>query len=362
AVAVLIIACPCALGLATPLSITVAMGRGATSGVLFRNAEALEVMRSIDTLLVDKTGTLTRGKFSVATISSLIPENELLRHAASLEKGSEHPLASAILNEAMRRDIATVEVRDFIAEPGLGVSANCQGKQIRLGNRAMMEKHRIALDRIHAHAPRGTAQSQTLVYTAIDSECVGVIGITDTVKEDIAAIVTRLRKTGVEVMMVTGDNRISAEAVAKEAGITTVHAGVLPDEKAAIVERYQREGKMVAMAGDGINDAPALARARIGIAMGNGTDIAIQSAHLTLVKGDLNGILRARVLSKATMRNIKQNLFFAFAYNTLGIPLAAGVLYPFFGILLSPILAAAAMSFSSVSVIANALRLRQLKL
>ena len=363
AISVLIIACPCALGLATPLSITVAMGRGAMAGVLFKNAEALENMRTIDTLLVDKTGTLTQGAFAVKSITSLIPEDELLRYAAGLERGSEHPIAAAILAEASRRAIGLHEIRDFVADPGIGVSGTYNGKQIRLGNRAMMVKNGIELHEIERHVrAEDIAQYQTAVYVAIDTVCVGFIGIADTAKKYVAEIVARLRTSGIEVIMVTGDNRKSAETLVKEAGIATVHAGVLPHEKAAIVNRYQKEGRIVAMAGDGINDAPALARARIGIAMGDGTDIAIQSAHITLVKGDLNGILRAQALSRATMRNIRQNLFFAFAYNTLGIPLAAGILYPFFGILLSPVFAAAAMSFSSVSVITNALRLRKIKL
>jgi Cu+-exporting ATPase len=362
AISVLIIACPCALGLATPLSITVAMGRGAMAGVLFKNAEALEIMRTIDTLLVDKTGTLTQGAFAVKSIISLIPEDELLRYAASLERGSEHPLAAAILAEASRRAIGMNEIRDFSALPGMGVSGTSQGKLIRLGNRSMMEKYGIDLKEIDKNARPDLSQSQSLVYVAIDTACIGFIGIADTAKKYVAEIVARLHTSGIEVIMVTGDNRRSAETLAKEVGIATVHAGVLPHEKAAIVDRYQKEGRIVAMAGDGINDAPALACARIGIAMGNGTDIAIQSAHITLVKGDLSGILRARALSRATMRNIRQNLFFAFAYNTLGIPLAAGILYPFFGLLLSPIFAAAAMSFSSVSVITNALRLRKIKL
>jgi heavy metal translocating P-type ATPase len=360
AISVLIIACPCALGLATPISITVAMGRGATAGVLFKNAEALEIMHTVDTLLIDKTGTLTEGTFSIKSIFPLIPEEELLRYAASLERGSEHPLAAAIVAEAVRRNIDTAEIRDFSVVPGMGVSGSALGKHIRLGNRAMMDKYGVDLCAIDASEQVKCASGDSVVYVATDTLCVGVIGIADTVKKSAAAIISRLRENGIEVIMVTGDNRESAEAVAKQVGIGTIHAGILPHEKAAIVDRYQKEGRTVAMAGDGINDAPALARARIGIAMGNGTDIAIQSAHITLVKGDLNGIMRARALSRATMRNIRQNLFFAFAYNTLGIPVAAGILYPFFGILLSPILAAAAMSFSSVSVITNALRLRKL--
>ena len=362
AISVLIIACPCALGLATPISITVAMGRGAAAGVLFKNAEAMEIMHTIDTVLVDKTGTLTQGSFAVKSIRSLIPEDELVRYAASLEQGSEHPLAAAILAEASRRNIGTIEARDFSALPGMGVSGTINGKQIYSGNRGMMEKHGIDMGEIEKQAAGDRAQTESLVYVAVGTRCVGFIGIADTIKKSVVDVIERLRKSGIEVIMVTGDNRASAEAVAKEAGIATVHAGILPNDKAAIVDRYQSEGRIVAMAGDGINDAPALARARVGIAMGNGTDIAIQSAHITLVKGDLDGIFRARALSRATMRNIKQNLFFAFAYNTLGIPVAAGILYPFFGIVLSPIIAAAAMSFSSVSVITNALRLRNIRL
>jgi P-type Cu+ transporter len=361
AIAVLIIACPCALGLATPISITVAMGRGAGAGVLFKNAEALEIMRTVDTVLIDKTGTLTEGKLSVTSIASLIPEDELLRYAASLERGSEHPVAAAIAAEASRRTLGLSEVRDFSALPGMGVSGSVAGRVIRAGTRALMEKNGVDLSAIDKKAVPGSAPGRSFVYIARETECIGCIGVADTPKKTVKEVLDHLRSSGIDVIMVTGDNRESAEAIAKGVGIEAVHAGVLPHEKAEIVDRYQKQGRIVAMAGDGINDAPALAKARIGIAMGNGTDVAIQSAHITLVKGDLDGILRAWILSKATMRNIKQNLLFAFAYNTLGIPLAAGVLYPVFGILLSPIFAAAAMSFSSVSVITNALRLRKLK-
>jgi Cu+-exporting ATPase len=362
AIAVLIIACPCALGLATPISITVAMGRGAAAGVLFKNAEALEIMRGIDTLLIDKTGTLTEGAFAVKSIMSLVPEDELLHYAASLEQGSEHPLAAAILAEASRRDIKVTAIQNFSALPGMGVFGIRNGKQISAGNRTMMEKLGVDITEIEKQTPGDGARDETLVYVSVGTTCVGFIGIADTIKKFAPDLIERLRKTGIEVIMVTGDTKMPAEAAAKAVGITTVHAGVLPGEKAAIVDRYQSQGRTVAMAGDGINDAPALAKARIGIAMGNGTDVAIQSAHITLVKGDLNGILRALTLSRATMRNIKQNLFFAFAYNSLGIPIAAGILYPLFGIVLSPIFAAAAMSFSSVSVITNALRLRNTRL
>lgn len=347
AVAVLIIACPCALGLATPMAIMVGTGRGATAGVLIRNAEALEAMSTVDTLVVDKTGTLTEGKPKLVTAD----DTEVLTLAASVERLSEHPLAAAVVSGAMERSLPLAEARDFRAMPGRGVSGVVEGHRVFIGNAAPPE--------LDERAKQLMQDGQTVVYVTIDDRPSGMLGITDPVKGSALAAVQRLRSEGLRVVMLTGDHQATAGVVARKLGIDEVHAEVLPDRKAEIVAKLQAEGRRVAMAGDGINDAPALARAQVGIAMGTGTDIAIESAAITLVKGDLNGIVRARALSQATMRNIRQNLFFAFAYNTLGVPIAAGVLYPFFGILLSPIIASAAMTFSSVSVIANALRLRR---
>jgi len=352
AVAVLIIACPCALGLATPMSIMVATGRAALAGVLIRNAEALEILEKVDTLVIDKTGTLTEGKPKLISVSPDDPE--VLRLAASVERLSEHPLARAVVAGAAERNLQLAEARDFRAVPGKGVSAVVEGHQVSIGNDAQPE---------FAESARTLARDgQIAVYVAIDGRPSGVLGISDPIKASAAQAIERLRRDGLRIVMLTGDNRVTAEAVARKLGIDDVRAEVLPHQKADVIADLQAQGRIVAMAGDGINDAPALARAQAGIAMGTGTDIAMESAPITLVKGDLAGIVRARLLSKATLRNIRQNLFFAFVYNSLGVPLAAGVLYPFFGLLLSPVVASAAMTFSSVSVIANALRLRKLAL
>jgi Cu+-exporting ATPase len=350
AIAVLIIACPCALGLATPMSVMVATGRGASAGVLIRNAEALEKLAQVDTLVVDKTGTLTEGRPKVVSVDN----PELLRLAASVEKLSEHPLAAAIVAAAMERKLALGEARDFQSITGQGVSATVDGHQITVSNRGSKE--------FEERAAPWLRDGQTVVYVSVDGAPAGLLGIADPIKASAVEAVERLHRDGLRIVMITGDHKITAEAVASKLGIDQVLAEVLPDAKAKEVARLQEEGRVVAMAGDGINDAPALARAQVGIAMGTGTDIAIESASVTLVKGDLRGIIRARELSQATLHNIRQNLFFAFVYNTIGVPLAAGVLYPFFGILLSPMIASAAMTFSSVSVITNALRLRRLSL
>lgn len=359
AVSVLIIACPCALGLATPMSIMVATGRGAKMGVLFRDAEAIEGMRKIDTLVVDKTGTLTEGKPRLVTIEAVDgDERTLLRLAASLERASEHPLATAIVDGAEERGIARADVARFASVTGKGVRGDVDGRRVLLGNRAMMQAEGIDTGAIDARTDALRADGQTVLYVAVDGGLGGWIGVADPIKEHARDAIRALEADGVHVIMMTGDNATTANAVAKKLGLDDVIAEVLPDRKAAHVAHLQALGRSVAMAGDGINDAPALARADVGIAMGTGTDVAMQSAHVTLVKGDLGGIARARELSRATMSNIRQNLFFAFVYNAAGIPLAAGVLYPAFGWLLSPMFAALAMSFSSVSVIANALRLR----
>jgi len=364
AVAVLIIACPCALGLATPVSIMVAAGKGAEIGVLFRDAEAIEVMRDVDVLVVDKTGTLTEGRPRLASVTPLGggSEDEVLRLAASLEKVSEHPLAAAIVAGAKEKGVALAEAGDFESFTGAGVVGSVGGRTVAIGNRALMDE-RAALDESavqRAEELRG--EGQTVVYIAADGEVIGMLGVADPIKESTPEAIAALHEEGLEVVMLTGDSRSTAEVVAARLEIDRVVAEVLPDQKAGAVKDLQTEGHTVAMAGDGINDAPALARADVGIAMGTGTDVAMESAGITLVKGDLRGIVRARRLSRATMQNIKQNLFFAFVYNSLGIPIAAGVLYPVFGILLSPIVAAAAMSFSSVSVIGNALRLRRVEI
>jgi Cu+-exporting ATPase len=361
AVAVLIIACPCALGLATPMSIMVATGRGATAGVLFRNAEAIEVMRQVDTLVVDKTGTLTEGKPRLVTVvpSGRLDEPELLRLAASLERGSEHPLAAALLRGASERGVLTTRASEFESRTGRGVVGRVDGAQVALGNATLLRELGADAAPLAAKAEQLRAEGQTVMFVAVDGEIAGLVGVADPVKPTTPEAIRALHADGIRVVMVTGDSRVTAEAVARTLGIDEVVAEVLPDEKVDAVKRLQAAGKVVAMAGDGINDAPALAQAQVGIAMGTGTDVAMESAGVTLVQGDLRGVVRARRLSQATMRNIKQNLFFAFAYNSAGVPIAAGVLYPFFGVLLSPILAAAAMSFSSVSVVANALRLRR---
>ena len=364
AVAVLIIACPCALGLATPMSIMVAMGKGATGGVLFKNAEAIEVMKAVDTLVTDKTGTLTEGKPKLVAVipAAGFDEKTLLLFAASLEIGSEHPLAAAIVAGAKEKDIATLKVGSFESLTGRGVTGMIDGKKIVLGNRTLVDELGIALAELPEKAEVMRREGQTAMFIAVDGKAAGLLGVADPIKTTTAEAIESLHKEGIRVVMLTGDSKTTAEAVGKKLGIDEVIAEILPDQKAEIVRKLQVEGKIVAMAGDGINDAPALAQAHVGIAMGTGTDVAMQSAGVTLVKGDLRGIVRARRLSRATMRNIKQNLFFAFVYNSLGVPVAAGVLYPFTGMLLSPIFAAAAMSFSSVSVVGNALRLRRTKL
>ena len=361
AVAVLIIACPCALGLATPMSIMVATGRGATMGVLFRDAEAIEVLHEVDTLVVDKTGTLTEGKPRLAGAAAVagVDEATLLRLAASLERGSEHPLAAAIVGGARERGLALVEARDFTSITGQGVRGIVGGHTVALGNRALMASLGVDPAPLAAAAEARRAEGEVVMFVAIDGALAGIIGVADPVKASTADAIRDLRADGVRLVMMTGDSRTTAQAVARRLGLDDVIAEVLPDQKAEHVGRLQAEGRVVAMAGDGINDAPALAQAHVGIAMGTGTDIAMESAGVTLVKGDLRGIARARALSRRTLANIRQNLFFAFVYNAAGVPVAAGILYPTFGILLSPMLAAAAMSLSSVSVIANALRLRR---
>jgi Cu+-exporting ATPase len=364
AVAVLIIACPCALGLATPVSVMVGIGRGAAAGVLIRNAEALEVLEKVDTLVIDKTGTLTQGHPSLTSIERLpmIEERELLRLAASLERASEHPLAEAVVRGAEERDVALAKVEDFRAFTGQGVCGRIEGHAVALGNAGLFERLGLAVGAWAQRADRLRVEGQSVMFVAVDEAVVGMIGVSDPIKPSAKAAIDALHREGVRILMLTGDSRVTAEAVAMQLGIDEVRAEVLPEEKAEAVKRLQAGGHIVAMAGDGINDAPALAQAQVGIAMGTGTDVAMESASVTLVKGDLDGILRARRLSRATMSNIRQNLLFAFVYNTAGIPVAAGALYPFFGVLLSPMLAAAAMSCSSVSVIGNALRLRHAKL
>ncbi len=362
-VAVLIIACPCALGLATPMSIMVGTGRGAMMGVLFKNAEALEVLRKVDTLVVDKTGTLTEGKPKLVAVQaeSGFEEEAILRMAASLEKASEHPLAEAIVTGATDKGIELAQTDDFQSVTGMGVTGKVEGKAVALGNITLMQSLNIDVGNLPQTADVQRAEGQTVMLLAIDNKAAGLIGVADPIKETTPQAIADLHAEGVEVVMLTGDNKTTAQAVADKLDIDRVEAEVLPDQKANIVKQLQAMGKVVAMAGDGINDAPALAQAHVGIAMGTGTDVAMESAGVTLVKGDLRGIVRARRLSRATMRNIRQNLFFAFIYNSAGVPVAAGILYPVFGVLLSPIIAAAAMSFSSVSVIMNALRLRKTK-
>jgi P-type Cu+ transporter len=363
AVAVLIIACPCALGLATPMSIMVATGKAATLGVLFRNAEAIETLRKVDTLVVDKTGTLTQGKPKLVGVEVRgIEERELLVLAASLERGSEHPLAAAIVTGAEARGAALVATDKFESVPGKGVKGRVGGREVALGNRALMESIGALSAELAERAEALRADGQTVVFVSIDGRAMGLLGVADPIKESTPDAIRALRDDeGVRIVVLTGDSATTARAVARQLGLEEVVAEVLPEEKVNVVKRLQSEGRVVAMAGDGVNDAPALAQAEVGIAMGTGTDVAMESAGVTLVKGDLRGIARARRLSRMTMANIKQNLFFAFVYNTAGVPVAAGVLYPFLGILLSPIIAAAAMSLSSVSVIGNALRLRNVK-
>jgi Cu+-exporting ATPase len=361
AIAVLIIACPCALGLATPMSIMVATGKGATIGVLFRNAEAIELLRDVDTLVVDKTGTLTKGKPKLVDVVAAegFDDAQVLRFAASLERGSEHPLAAAIVNGARERNVAVVDAKDFESITGKGVRGRVEDRPVALGNLAMMQSIGVDPQPLVARAEELRSDGETVMFVAIDNKLAGLVGVADPIKASTQEAIAALRAEGIRIVMMTGDNKTTASAVAKKLGLDDVIADVLPDQKAEHVAKLQAQGRRVAMAGDGINDAPALARADVGIAMGTGTDVAMESAAVTLVKGDLRGIARARRLSLMTMANIRQNLFFAFAYNVAGVPIAAGVLYPFTGLLMSPMLAAAAMSLSSVSVIVNALRLRR---
>jgi Cu+-exporting ATPase len=362
-VAVLIIACPCALGLATPMSVMVAVGKGATMGILFRNAEAIETLRQVDTLVVDKTGTLTEGRPRLSSVDPVekLEALELLRLGASLERRSEHPLAAAIVAGAGERGVALAEPAEFVSTTGMGVEGLVDGRRVALGNRKHLERLGIASDSAVGRADALRAEGKTVLFVAVDGALAGMLSVVDPVKESTPDAIRALRGEGVRIVMATGDSRATADAVAQTLGIDEVIAEVLPGQKVEIVKLLQAEGRFVAMAGDGINDAPGLAQADVGIAMGTGADVAMESASVTLVKGDLGAIVRARRLSRATMANIRQNLFFAFAYNSVGVPIAAGVLYPAFGLLLSPVLAAAAMSFSSVSVIGNALLLRRAK-
>lgn len=364
AVAVLIIACPCALGLATPMSIMVGTGRGAMAGVLIKNAEALEILEKVDTLLVDKTGTLTEGKPRLTSIVPLggLKEADLLRLAASLERGSEHPLAAAIVDGAKGKGLVLSEAREFRSVTGKGVIGKVDGQKVALGNRRLLDELGVKAGSFLEKAEEFRRDGQTVMFIIVEGALVGLLGVADPIKGSTLEAIRMLHRDGMRIVMLTGDSRTTAEAVARKLGIDEVEAEVLPEQKGEVVKRLQAERRVVVMAGDGINDAPALAQAEVGIAMGTGTDVAMESAGVTLVKGDLRGIAKARRLSRGTMRNIRQNLFFAFIYNTLGIPVAAGVLYPAFGLLLSPIIASAAMTFSSVSVISNALRLRKLSL
>ena len=364
AVSVLIIACPCALGLATPISIMAGTGRGATSGVLIKNAEALEIMEKVSTLVVDKTGTLTEGKPQLTSIVALqgFMDSEILQLGASLERASEHPLAVAIIRGSEQRGLALAEVKDFQSISGKGITGWVTGRNVAIGNQKLLADLGIEMNALFERADALRSEGQTVMFVAVDGNPAGLIGVADPIKESTPEAVRTLQAAGLDVVLLTGDSRITADIVARRLGIKRVVAEVLPEQKAGVVKQLQAEGRIVAMAGDGINDAPALAQAQVGIAMGTGTDVAMQSAGVTLIKGDLNGIVRARHLSQATMRNIRQNLFFAFFYNMLGVPIAAGVLYPFIGLLLSPMIAAITMSFSSVSVIGNALRLNRIKL
>jgi len=364
AVAVLIIACPCALGLATPMAIMVGTGRGAHAGVLIKNAEALETLEKVDTLVIDKTGTLTEGKPRLVSIKPIggFSENEVIGSLASLEQGSEHPLASAIVSSARERDLNLSTVEGFRSHAGEGISGTVAGESILAGNDSLFRARGISVDSLLNDANELRSRGQTVVFVGIDGRIAGLVGVADPVKASTSAALSELEKESIGVVMLTGDNRTTASTIAKELGIQRFEAEVLPVQKAEIVRRLQQQRAIVAMAGDGINDAPALAQANVGIAMGTGTDVAIEAGGITLVKGDLAGLVRARKLSRATMKNIRQNLFFAFIYNSIGVPIAAGILYPFFGLLLSPIFAAAAMSLSSVSVIANSLRLRNAEL
>jgi Cu+-exporting ATPase len=364
AVAVLIIACPCALGLATPMSIMVGTGRGALAGVLVRHAEALEVLEKVDTLVVDKTGTLTEGKPRLMAVTALssVSDRDLLRLAASLERGSEHPLAAAIVAGAQAQGLSLTDSQDFMSKTGKGVTGQVDGRQVALGNRALFAELGIELGDLVQRAEALRHDGQTVMFVALDGQPAGLLGVADPIKASTPEALQLLREDSVQVVMLTGDSRTTAAAVARTLGIERVEAEVLPEQKGEVIKRLQADRHVVAMAGDGVNDAPALAQAHVGIAMGTGTDVAMESAGMTLVKGDLRGIARARRLSRGTMRNIRQNLFFAFIYNAIGVPIAAGVLYPVFGLLLSPMIASAAMTLSSVSVIGNALRLRHLEL
>ena len=364
AVAVLIIACPCALGLATPMSIMVGVGRGAQAGVLIRNAEALERMEKVDTLVIDKTGTLTEGKPKLVQIvaGEGFNETDILKFAASVERASEHPLAAAIVSAAAERNIAPAPVRGFDSPTGKGALGMIDGKRVVLGNARFLQEVNIDTTTLAPQAEALRQDGATAIFIAIDGKPAGILAIADPVKTTTPQALAALKAEGIRVVMLTGDNRTTAQAVARKLGIDEVEADVLPDQKSAVVEKLRKEGRVVAMAGDGVNDAPALAAAEVGIAMGTGTDVAMESAGVTLLKGDLMGIVKARTLSHAVMRNIRQNLFFAFVYNAAGVPIAAGILYPAFGILLSPVIAAAAMALSSVSVVGNALRLRATRL
>jgi Cu+-exporting ATPase len=364
AVAVLIIACPCALGLATPMSIMVATGKAATVGVLFRNAEAIELMRDIDTIVVDKTGTLTEGRPRLARIvaTEAFEEQQVLRLAASLERASEHPLARAIVEGAADRDAEATKARDFESRTGRGALGRVEGRSVAIGNRKLMQELGVEVTSLAETAEAMRADAQTVMFLAVDGELAGLIGVSDPIKESTPLAVAGLQREGLRVVMLTGDNQTTAQAVARRLALDEVMADVLPEQKAHAIRNLQAEGRVVAMAGDGVNDAPALAQAHVGIAMGTGTDVAMESAGVTLVQGDLRDILRARRLSRRTMRNIRQNLFFAFVYNALGVPIAGGALYPPLGLLLSPMIAAAAMSLSSASVIGNSLRLRSIEL
>jgi Cu+-exporting ATPase len=364
AVAVLIIACPCALGLATPMSIMVAMGKGASAGVLFKNAQAIEVLRKVDTLVVDKTGTLTVGRPSLVSVEALdgFTDADVLSLAASVEQASEHPLAGAIVQGAEARRVTLARTEEFSSVTGKGVVGRVGGRVVAVGNAALLAEQNVDATDLATRAESLRSEGQTVMLVAIDGRPAGLLGVADEIKSTTRDAIRELHADGLRLVMLTGDNKITAAAVARSLGLDDVRAEVLPDQKLDVIKALQAEGRIVAMAGDGINDAPALARAHVGIAMGTGTDVAMESAEVTLVKGDLRGIARARSLSRHTMANIKQNLFFAFVYNALGVPIAAGVLYPWFGILLSPMLAAAAMSFSSVSVIGNALRLRRVRI
>jgi P-type Cu+ transporter len=364
AVAVLIIACPCALGLATPISIMVGTGRGAEAGVLIRNAEALEVLEKVTTIVVDKTGTLTEGKPRLVTVrlQDEADGRQMLRLVASLEHVSEHPLGAAIVSGAQERGVALAQVSDFESRTGKGVIGTIEGRRVAIGNTKLLESLSVDVDSLKSEADELRRNGQTIMFVAVDGRAVGLVGVADPIKESAREAISALHRDGIRVVMVTGDNRTTADAVARALGIDQVEADVLPDQKASVIKDLQSRGGPVAMAGDGINDAPALAQADVGIAMGTGTDVAMESAAVTLVRGDLRGIVRARRLSRHTMRNIRQNLFFAFIYNVAGVPIAAGILYPWFGVLLSPMIASAAMTFSSVSVIVNALRLRRASL